>query len=84
MVRNSVKYVSYKDSKAVTVDLKKIYQSITAEEAELELEKFAKKWDSKYPTISALCRRNWINIITLFAYPDDIRRVFIPQTLLNR
>lgn len=75
MIRNSVKYVSYKDLKSVTADLKKIYKSITAEEAELELEEFAKTWDSKYPTISALWHRHWANIITLFAYPDDIRRV---------
>lgn len=75
MVRNSVKYVSYKDLKAVTADLKRIYQSITDEEAEHELEQFAMKWDTKYPSISALWRRHWANIITLFSYPDDIRKV---------
>lgn len=75
MVRNSVRYVSYKDLKAVTSDLKRIYHSVTAEEAELELDEFAVKWDGKYPSISALWRRHWANIITLFSYPDDIRKV---------
>ena len=75
MVRNSLKYVSYKDYKAVTSDLKNIYKSITAEEASMEQIRFADKWDNKYPTISRLWRNNWENIATLFAYPDEIRKV---------
>jgi Transposase and inactivated derivatives len=75
MVRNSLKYVSYKDRKALAADLKKIYTSITNDEAERELEAFAAKWDSKYGAISAQWRRNWPNIIPLFDYPDEIRRV---------
>ena len=75
MVRNSLKYVSYKDYKAVTADLKNIYKSITAEEAYMEQIRFADKWDNKYPTISRLWRNNWENITTLFAYPDEIRKV---------
>ena len=75
MVRNSLKYVSYKDYKAVTSDLKNIYKSITVEEASMEQIRFADKWDNKYPTISRLWRNNWENIATLFAYPDEIRKV---------
>lgn len=75
MVRNSLKYVSYKDYKAVTADLKSIYKSVTAEEAYMELDRFADKWDNKYPAISRLWRNNWENISTLFAYPDEIRKV---------
>lgn len=52
MIRNSVKYVSYKDLKEVTVDLKKIYTANTEEIAHLELKSFATKWDNKYPVIS--------------------------------
>ena len=51
MIRNSVKYVSYKDLKEVTADLKKIYTAVSEEVAELELEEFAEKWDKKYPVI---------------------------------
>ena len=75
MVRNSLKYVSCKDYKAVTADLKNIYKSVTAEEAYMELDRFADKWDNKYPTISRMWKNNWENISTLFAYPDEIRRV---------
>ena len=75
IVRNSLKYVSCKDYKTVTADLKNIYKSVTAEEAYMELDRFADKWDNKYPTISRMWKNNWENISTLFAYPDEIRRV---------
>lgn len=75
MVRNSLKYVSYKDRKALSADLKKIYTSITAEEAERELDAFAGKWDGKYGAISAQWRKHWVNLIPLFDYPDEIRKV---------
>ena len=52
MIRNSVKYVSYKDLKEVTADLKKIYIANIEEVAHLELKSFAAKWDDKYPVIS--------------------------------
>jgi putative transposase len=51
-VRNSVKYVTYKDLKSVTADLKKAYIAASKEEARLELEEFLTKRDSKYPIIS--------------------------------
>lgn len=73
-VRNSLKYVSYKDRKAVASDLKRIYQSATAEEAEMELSAFEKAWGEKFPSIGKSWRKNWDNLITLFDYPDDIRK----------
>ncbi len=75
MVRNSLKLVPWKDYKAVTKDLKLIYQSMTEPEAYLELERFAEKWDEKYPQISRSWQKNWPNLITLFDYPADIRKV---------
>lgn len=74
MVRNSVKFVPWKDYKAVTGDLKKIYQSATEEEALLELDRFSETWDDKYPQISKSWRTHWDNLNTLFNYPKDIRR----------
>ena len=74
MVRNSLKYVSWKDYKAVTADLKLIYRSATEEEALLELERFAEKWDSQYPQIAKSWRANWDNLNTLFNYPEAIRK----------
>lgn len=75
MVRNSLKFVSYKDRKSVAADLKRVYQSVTAEEAGAELKKFAEKWDSRYPSIVKSWRRHWENIIPFFSYPSDIRKV---------
>lgn len=75
MVRNSLKLVPWKDYKAVTKDLKQIYQSTTEQEASLELEKFCEKWDEKYPSIGRSWQKHWPNLITLFDYPADIRKV---------
>lgn len=75
MVRNSLKFVAWKQRKAVAADLKKIYTSLTVAEAEQELDAFAARWDDQFPSISASWRRHWPNLITLFDYPDDIRRV---------
>ena len=75
MVRNSLKFVPWKDYKAVTSDLKSIYQSVTEQEASMELDRFAEKWDGKYPQISKSWRSNWENLITIFDYPQDIRKV---------
>jgi len=74
MVRNSMKYVSWKDYKAIAADLKRIYQSVTEEEALLALEQLAERWDDKYPQISKSWRTHWDNLNTLFNYPEDIRR----------
>ena len=75
MVRNSLKYVSYKDRKEVATDLKQIYSSVTLSEAEHELAAFEGKWDSRYASISKIWRRNWENLIAIFDYPDEIRKI---------
>jgi transposase-like protein len=74
MVRNSMKFVPYKDYKAVGAGLKRIYQSATEQEALHELELFGQQWDEKYPQISRSWQANWANLNTLFRYPEDIRR----------
>jgi putative transposase len=75
MVRNSLKLVPWKDYKLVTADLKRIYQSVSEQEASLELDNFSEKWGVKYPQISKSWRSNWENLITIFDYPPDIRKV---------
>jgi putative transposase len=75
MVRNSLKYVSWKDRKAVAADLKLIYRSLTEEDAEAALDAFATIWDKRYPTISKSWRAHWAQIIPMFAFPDEIRKV---------
>lgn len=74
MIRNSVRYVPWKDYKAVTSDLKRIYQSVTEEEALLALDQFSELWDTKYPQISRTWRTHWGNLNTLFNYPPEIRK----------
>ncbi len=74
MVRNSLKYVTWKEYRAVTADLKLIYQASTEEEALLALERFSEKWDEKYPQISRSWQAHWENLNTLFGYPQDIRK----------
>ena len=73
MIRNSVKFVPWKDYKPVTADLKQIYQSAT-EEALLALDQFSERWNEKYPQISRSWRTHWNNLNTLFNYPEDIRK----------
>jgi len=75
MVRHSLNYVTSKHRKEVAHDLKLIYQSTTAEQAEIQLDTFAAKWDKAHPTISRSWRRNWEQIIPFFAYPPDIKKV---------
>jgi len=74
-VRNSLKYVAAKHMKAVAADLKNIYKSLTVGAAERALEAFAEKWDGSYPAISKSWLRHWEHLITIFDYPDEIRKV---------
>ena len=75
MVRNSLRYVSWKDYRAVTADLKLIYRSATEREAQQALDSFAERWQSQYPQIAKSWYNHWGNLITLFEYPPAIRKV---------
>jgi len=75
LVRQSLNYASYKQRREIAADLKPIYGAATAEQAELELNAFAAKWDSSHPTISQVWRRNWERITPFFAFPAEIRKV---------
>jgi len=75
IVRNSLKFVSWKQRKAVATDLKAIYKAATIEEAELALDTFSDTWDSQYPTISRQWRQQWEQLTGFFAYPNEIRKV---------
>lgn len=75
LIRGSLRFVSWKDRKAVAGDLKTIYQAATEEQAQANLESLAQKWDGRYPTISRSWRANWQRIIPFFAYPEEIRRI---------
>jgi putative transposase len=74
MVRNSLRFVSWKQRKEVAADLKIIYQAATVDQAEANLTAFAKKWDASHPTIAKSWRNNWERIIPMFSYPPEIRK----------
>ena len=74
-LRNSGKYVSYKDIKALMADLKAVYAAVDEQSALDALDAFAKNWDKKYPKISKSWRENWANLSTYFKYPQEIRRL---------
>lgn len=75
MVRNSLRYVSSRERKAIATDLRMIYAAPTIEAAEEALEAFAAKWDARFPSISASWRANWQRVIPFFGYPPAIRKV---------
>ena len=76
MVRNSLRYVPTKDMKGVAKCLKGIYRSGTLEEAEKALNELSEQWSGKYPQIERSWRRHWDNLITIFDYPSEIRKIF--------
>jgi putative transposase len=75
LVRHSLTYVSWKQRKAVAVDLRAIYTAATADEAAVALDAFALKWDASYPQIAKSWRSNWVRVIPFFAYAPEIRKV---------
>jgi putative transposase len=75
MVRNSLRFVSWKDRKNVAVSLKAVYQAATEEQARMRLSEFAQQWDAQYPTIAQSWETNWQRLIPFFAYPEEIRRI---------
>jgi len=72
-IRNSTKFVSYKDRKAVCADLKKIYGAVNLDDAGYALEEFREKWNEKYPAILRSWDDNWAELTTFFEYPEQIR-----------
>lgn len=74
-IRNSLKYVSYKDRKKLVLDLKPIYTASSEDEAHMALESFDNKWSNKYPQIAKSWYSNWDNLVIFLGYPRQIRKV---------
>lgn len=74
-IRNSLKFVSYKDRKELVADLKPIYQAATEDEAQEALDAFDTKWSKQYPQIAKSWYNNWENLIIFLQYPKAIRRI---------
>jgi len=75
MVRNSTKHVSFKDLKAVTADLKRIYNTVSEEAGLYALEEFKQKWNNKYPQIYKSWEANWVDVAGFFKYPEEMRKL---------
>jgi len=75
MVRNSLKYVSWRERKSVATDLKAIYAAPTAEAARQELDLFGEKWDKRFRPIRLIWERHWERVIPFFAFPPEIRKI---------
>ncbi len=75
MIRNSTKYVSYKDIKPIMADLKTVYTAPNEEAAQYALEELREKWGSKYPQMLKVWDDNWTEVSTFFKYPDEVRRL---------
>ena len=82
-LRNSCKYVSYKDLKALMADLKAVYSAVD-EQATLDaLDTFEERWDKKCPKISQSWRANWANLSTYFKYPQEVRRLIFTTNAIE-
>lgn len=75
MVRNSLRYVGWKQRKEVAADLRAIYSADTQDAAEVALTAFCDKWDEQFPSIGKSWLTHWEHIIPFFNYPKDIRKV---------
>ena len=82
-IRSSTRYVSYKDIKQVTADLKKIYAAVTLDEAEENLRAFAEKWRKQYPSCVKSWEENWEVLSTFFEYPTDIRKIIYTTNIIE-
>ena len=86
-IRNSLRYVSWKERKPMAKDLRRIYEAAPEKEGAAALDEFSEKWDKRYPHISASWRSNWDEIVTFFKYPPEIRTMVYttnPIESLNR
>lgn len=82
-IRNSLKYVSYKDYKAVTAALKPIYKASTEEAGRAELDRFEETWGAKYPMVVRSWRTNWDELCTFFRYPSEMRKLIYTTNLIE-
>lgn len=82
-IRNSLRYVSYKDRKEIAGDLKPIYTAATEAEAFDKLDKFAEKWDLKYPIIAKSWRANWERIAPMFSFSEEIRKAIYTTNVIE-
>lgn len=82
-IRNSLKYVSYKEQKALMADLKAVYQAITLQEAEAAFAVFKEKWGKKHPVVIRSWENNWLELTAYFKYPYEMRRIIYTTNIIE-
>ena len=82
-IRNSLKYVASKNQKEFVKDLKKVYQAVSKEQAETELDRLEEKWGDKYPIVIKSWRNKWDNLSRYFKYPEPIRKVIYTTNIIE-
>ena len=82
-IRNSSRYVVWKDKKAFTADMKHIYNAPTEQAAKAALEDFAEKWESKYSYAIKSWRDNWDELTVFFEFPVEIRKIIYTTNLIE-
>ena len=82
-IRNSARYVVWKDKKAFTADMKLIYNAPNKEMAKQELNRFAEKWNDKYPYAVQSWQRNWDELTVFFDFPLEIRKIIYTTNLIE-
>lgn len=82
-IRNSIRYVSYKDVRKVLADLKPVYTAVSEPLALESLESFETIWGNKYPLIVSSWRANWSELSTFFKYPPEIRKIIYTTNMIE-
>ena len=82
-IRNTIRYVASKNQKEFMKDLKLIYQSISKEAAEIELDNLEEKWGKKYPIVIQSWKNKWENLSSYFKYPEDIKRIIYTTNIIE-
>lgn len=82
-IRNSCKYVVYKDLKAFTKDMRDVYGAINKDMAATALDRFEEKWGSKYRYAVKSWRENWDDLTTFFGFPMEIRQIIYTTNLIE-
>ena len=82
-IRNSIRYVASKNQKEFMKDLKLVYQAISKEAAEEQLNRLEEKWGSKYPIVIQSWRNKCDNLSNYFKYPQEIRKVIYTTNIIE-
>jgi len=82
-IRNSTRYVVWKDKKAFTKDMKQIYDAPTKQAAKASLEYFASQWNHKYPYAIKSWEENWEELTVFFEFPLEIRKIIYTTNLIE-